>query len=304
MSEQKAEDRRQKARGRAAVACCLLFAACCLPVFADVIYDLEGGTLRGLVVEEHWDRIVVSTEWGEQTILRETIEEIFFDEPERNQLYLGNQALGAGEFSLAQGFFRKALRLNPNFQEANDALGRLEDQEAKLAAQFDLTQPVPVLLNRIGMTVGLTDQFSQIRMIRADSPADRAGLSIGDLLISYWGESLGFLPVEEIARRILGPPRTAVTLTVQREVMLPSALPFERDWPAMQMGMSRSGLTVLEVTPKGMAALTGLRLGDRIVRLDKQPTRYMPLSKARRVMAEAKETGVTLVIQRDITLQR
>jgi len=257
-----------------------------------------------LVVEEHWDRIVVSTEQGEQTILRETIEEVFFDEPERNQLYLGNQALGMGEFSLAQGFFRKALRLAPSFQEAADGLSRLKDQQVKLAARLDLSNPMPDLPNQMGMTLGLADRFAQVRTIRADSPAERAGLDARDVLVSYWGESLRFLPLEEIARRVLGPPGTSVKLTVRREMMLPSALPFEKDWPAMQMGMSRLGLMALEITPKGMADLTGLRVGDHIVQIKKQPTRYMPLAQARRIMKEAKETGITLVIQRDITIQR
>ena len=99
--------------------------------FADVVYDTAGGTLKGLVVEEHADRIVVSTEQGERTVFRNQIEEVFYAEPERNYLYLGEQALEAGDFSAARGFFLKALQINPALSEASGALERTADMEKK-----------------------------------------------------------------------------------------------------------------------------------------------------------------------------
>jgi carboxyl-terminal processing protease len=47
-----------------------------------------------------------------------------------------------------------------------------------------------------------------------DSPAEKAGLKPGDIILKVNGEDVGGLPLEQVVPRILGPPGTSVRLTI------------------------------------------------------------------------------------------
>lgn len=47
-----------------------------------------------------------------------------------------------------------------------------------------------------------------------DSPAQRAGLRAGDIILKVNGEDVGGLPLEQVVTRILGPPGTLIKLTI------------------------------------------------------------------------------------------
>ena len=63
----------------------------------------------------------------------------------------------------------------------------------------------------------------------AGSPAERAGLLAGDLVLAADGSTLDGLTVDGALDRIRGPKGTTVTLTVQREGDEPFELPITRD---------------------------------------------------------------------------
>lgn len=283
----------------------VLFSLFSLPAFADTVYFKSGNTLKGLVVEEHQDRIILSTEEGEKTVLRREIDDVFYSEPERNHLYLGNQALEEGELGLARGFFDKALQINPRFEEAHDALRRAEDLERKRDTPLPPGQVAAALWEQWGLALESVSSQVRVAQVRPDSSAERAGLERGDVLIALWGESLAFLNPDQAAERLWGPPGTVVKITVQRVVRLaPPAAASAREWPHWRLEMERLGLTVDRVEPAGAASLSGLFPGDRIIGLNGQPTRYLKLSDARRLAQTSTETGLTLLIQRDRTVER
>lgn len=60
---------------------------------------------------------------------------------------------------------------------------------------------------------GLTLVFGSIQ---AGGPADKAGLKVGDALLSVDAKSVDGLKPEEVARLVRGQPGTSVTITVQR----------------------------------------------------------------------------------------
>ncbi len=292
----------------------------CLPptVFADEIYFTSGETLRGLVVEEHHDRVVVSTEEGEKTVLRSRVEEIFYAEPERNYLYLGHQAIEDSEFSLARGFLQKVLQINPRLSEAEDALRRLEDLERKRATPLaPMGGPLQALGKALGITLKASEQYTRASGVREGSSAQRAGILPGDALVAAWRHSLAFLAPEEAAAELVGPSGTQIKLTIERVVELPKgsssrgwpegrgeASSSRSRWPQMDLEMGRLGVTVLRAQPAGAAEKAGLSPGDRIVRIFEESTRYMPLHQAQRKIAEARERGVRLVLHRDLLLSR
>ncbi len=272
----------------------VLFFALCSPACADVIYDQSGGTLKGLVVEEHRDRIVVSTEGGEQTVLRSQIEEVFYAEPERNYLYLGNQALEGGDFAMARGFFQKALQINPDFSEAADALERAGDLEKKQAVWNEKDPPEIVLERQWGMKLSSGKELAVVSELKPGLLAERSGLLAGDLLVTCWGSSLAFLPPADAAAELIGPPGSPVKLTLQRRVKLPAGrLPAK-----LTVSMERLGLTG---TGPGSPPLLP---GDRIVSIHGKSTRYLPLGTARRKIRAGRKTGVELWVHRDVKVMR
>ena len=288
----------------------LLFSWCVLwhlpGASADVVYDRAGGTLKGLVVEEHRDRIVMNTEEGERPILRSQIEEIFYSEPERNYLYLGNQALDEGDISSARGFFQKALQINPRLLEVEDALHRAADLERKMHAKDKPSHPVAALDERWGLMLQAGLDRVIVAEVRAGSPAQRVGFIPGDALVAVWGSSLAFLSPEQVAEALWGPPGSTLKLTIQRQVHLPDASMSPAGlWPGMKIGMDRLGLTVLGTeSPVEAAALGGLRPDDRIVAIEGRFTRYMPLAEAQRQIQKGKQKGLTLLIHRDLMMVR
>ncbi|MBI3333104.1 MAG: PDZ domain-containing protein [Candidatus Omnitrophica bacterium] len=284
-----------------------------------MVYLRSGGSLKGLVVEEHGDRIILNTEGGEQPVFRRDIDEVFYDDPERNYLYLGSQALEAGDFAAARGFFEKALQINARFEEAEDAIHRLEDLKGKAAVKRPAA-PIEVLEKGWGLRMESVSDRAVARVVREGSWAARSGIAPGDRLVSLWGWSLAYLPVEEAAGALWGPAGTSVKLTVEREAELPPATSSGRShetggssgsassgrnhWPGMTLEMERLGLTVGRVEPNGVAARAGLLPRDRIVAIGGQPTRYLPLTRAEGALYQAQGKGVHLVIHRDLMVRR
>ena len=291
--------------------------AFCATAWADVVYFKSGQTLKGLIVEEHRDRIFVSTEQGEQSILLDQVDELFYDDPERNYLYLGNQAIANADFVLAKNFFQKALQIAPRFEEARDALSYLSDLKGKLLSGPETGNLLQRLKERRwGLTLERQEPYATVQAVEEGFLAARSKLKVKDSLVSAWGESLGYLPLEDVAKALLGPAGSPLKLVIQREVQLipPSnssdsdnplaALQAGQSWPGMMMGMERMGLTVLKVGPNGVAAAAGLAPRDRIVAIAGSATRYLPLGEAIRRVSLARAQGVTLLIQRDVLVTR
>ncbi len=69
----------------------------------------------------------------------------------------------------------------------------------------------------IGMEVGNRDGVVSVIAPLADTPAERAGLISGDLIIKIDGESTEGMSIDEAVRRIRGEKGTPVTLSIFRE---------------------------------------------------------------------------------------
>lgn len=261
---------------------------------ADEIFLSSQESLKGLVVEQHADRVVVSTIDGEQTVMRTDIDEIFFDDPERNYLYLGDEALAQGDINSASTLFRKATQLNPELEECRDAIRRVEDRQQKMAKELALPDPELKLFS--------TDRYPKVEEVKPASAASESGIQPGDLLVAVWGESLAYQPVSVAVERLTGLPETWAKVTVERTVQI--VRDPKHPWPGFEMEMSSEGLKVSRVT--GGTASAFLKPGDLIVSLNGRATRYLPLASARNAaqQSQSKKRGLGLIIHRHILLKR
>lgn len=69
----------------------------------------------------------------------------------------------------------------------------------------------------IGATVGIRDKQIMITAPLPNSPADRAGIRAGDIILGVNGESTEGLSLEEVVLRIRGPKGTPVRVTIRHQ---------------------------------------------------------------------------------------
>lgn len=272
------------------------------PARADEIYFISGRTLKGLVVEEHVDRLVVSTVDGEQVVWRSEVDQVFFDDPERNYLYLGNDALAGGDVNSALTLYQKAIQLNPGWEEARDALRRLDDRQRRMTGAWVVEHPERTLEAAWGLTFSATESYPVVAAVTPQGHAAQAGLQAGDALVAVWGESMGYRSLAQVADRLLGPAGTDVKMAIRRDVTVRPAEAPNAPWPGFGVTMAPEGLTISDVGVLGTAA--GLQAGDLVVTLDGRPTRYLPLGQARGAIDRARAAGLQLKIHRHVLIHR
>jgi carboxyl-terminal processing protease len=69
----------------------------------------------------------------------------------------------------------------------------------------------------IGIEVGMQDGFVRVVTPMDDTPASRAGMKAGDLIVRIDGEAVKGLSLQDAVERMRGPVGSSVTLTVLRE---------------------------------------------------------------------------------------
>jgi carboxyl-terminal processing protease len=69
----------------------------------------------------------------------------------------------------------------------------------------------------LGIEVGMEDGFVKVISPIDDTPAQRAGIKAGDLIIRLDGEPVKGLPLNEAVKKMRGKPGTDITLTIARD---------------------------------------------------------------------------------------
>lgn len=292
----------------------LVFAVFCVScliavnaVFADTIYMQDESIIKGLIVEEHHDRVVFSTADGESPVFRGDIDEIFYDRLEQNYYYIANKLLNEDDFENAEKFYKKAIDANPKYKGAREGLSRLNDRRAREIKKWKTPNSLSALIKQAGVSISEKWDFCRVNKVFAKDTK----LRVGDAITFVWDESTKFMKKKEVSGRIAGVPNTQVALTIQRDIKLSSApIPWylrvfgRKKEGALALKMGLEGLTAEKPSPGSVAAKAGIKFGDRIVSIDGSPTRYMPLEEAARLIRTKISQGLELTIERDIKLIR
>ena len=98
---------------------CLLWAASSL---ADTVMMKDRERVKGVVVEEYSDRVVISTMDGEKELLKSKIDKIVYDFEEQNLTSLADFYQDRGMYKTAYYYYEQALKVNPDYKKAKEGL--------------------------------------------------------------------------------------------------------------------------------------------------------------------------------------
>lgn len=295
---------------------------------------VNGKELKGLVVEKHSDRIVLSTEKGEIPVLLAEIKEILYDDPEQNFLQAGKGFEDSGKLEEALAYYEKAIELNPDFEEAKAAAvgirsrlwarmtegprGEMEKQQvlydswnkggpidAVAKSQAIFKKKKDSIRQGLGLFLEKKDDWTHVEFVNAGTPAALAGLKKNDRLIDVDGRSLRYLALDAVMQSLLEPRYSNFIMDFERACFLEKA---DRNEDLRRSGLKLSleqrGIEIREVLPKSAADSAGLKAGDLLVRIDGESTRYLQMNKAVQLIEKSAEDRVVLTVRRSALLTR
>ncbi|MCK4462711.1 MAG: hypothetical protein KAU58_00175 [Candidatus Omnitrophica bacterium] len=284
--------------------------------FCDTIYLKDGSQVKGIVVEEYSDRIVISTEYGEAEMLKGKIKSIDYDLMEQNLLGLGNKYKEAGDYVRAYFYYDKARKLNPQYKEAVDAanylqgflfrkeMGRKSD-EVNWRQEFEdfqhnrfrkEEQVMSNLKQLIGIEIEDTGKNIKVIKVYEELPADKAGIKEGDYLSAIWGKRTGYMSCEEVTRILSKPENLEIKMQIDRKIKVnPHTI------KSSQFDLRFEGLCLRNISDGSEAFAAGLRNNDFILSIDGESIRYTPLKK---VINLLKSNPGTLLVRKELTIWR
>ncbi len=121
----------------------------------------------------------------------------------------------------------------------------------------------------------------------------------GDRIVAVWGRLTKYAPLEDLIEQLAeGPDHSEVQVTLERDVEIGRRL------AGLTLALGEAGLVVETLEAGGSAAEAGVKVGDRVVSLGGQSTRYLPLEEARRLLERGEGATVMLTIRRDVAMWR
>jgi len=308
----------------AAVSAVLCFSA---PAFSDTVILRDGERVKGLIVDEFKDRIILSTPGGERAIMRTDIRSAVYDNEQKALMQRGRSQLKRGQYLKAYQTYEKAVMLDPEQPEALERLHYLRSY-LETKTRYDITEgvrrhrevdgeeegitPVRELKESLGLVLAPGEKFVHVLEYKPVGPAGAGTrLKEGDKIVEVWGEMTAYMDEDEVAEALLAPGE--VKATIEREVFpalssaggISGALPWGyRKITGASLGLRREGVTVTGVRKGGPFEAAGIKKGDILFRVQGKNTRYMPMSELVEMIRRRQGEKIDIVIRRGLTLWR
>ena len=292
----------------------------------------NGKELKGVVVEKHADRIILSTGKGEIPLLLTGIKSIKYDDPEQSFLQTASAYEKAGDMGEALAYYEKALEINPNLEEARKAIPGLRNRLLAVSTEgprdevekqqviqdsWEKRKPMDEIMKeqraqwktalREGLGIALEKKSDWVRLEYVDPKmsAWTSGLKKNDRLVSVDGHSLRYLNVDVVTKSLLFPRYSEFILEFERVCYLNKD---ERKMSLKQLGikliLKYEGIFIQSVERGSLAERSGLKGQDLLVSVDGAVTRYMPIQKAMQLIEGSKEDRIILTVRRTISMAR
>lgn len=289
---------------------CASAAACLLWIgsaAADTVQLKDGEQLKGLVVEEYEDRVILSTADGEMPVMRKEILKVEYDDPSYTLLSMGRELERNKKFGEALSYYEKAAQLNPSLQEAKTAaigvrskmwagftegpLGEMQKQqeiqdayradtsiedEARRSEEADES----LLWKRMGVELLQDGDFIRVEDVRIGGYGHQAGMRIGDVIYAVDGHSMRYIQKRTVMKDLLNPRYASMTMEVRRKVTFPAKVA-KTDLRNLGIDLKQdyNGVVIHRVKSGSPADRYGVKAGDRLMHVGGSSTRYMPLNK-------------------------
>jgi C-terminal processing protease CtpA/Prc len=299
---------------------------------ADTVYLNDGSEIKGIVVENYHNIIVLSTFQGEKNIDKSEIKDIIYDRREQNLIKLGDYHQEKGNATKAYSYYKKAYELNPNYKEGRDKFlyirstllrnpeRQFRSDMARKQALFkesgkvydpvikkDVLTPEDRLQESTGLVIFMDNQMPRISSVAPFSAGAKSGLKEGDIIFSLWGKLAGYLDLDSVIGMMIYSPSPEIALSIKRRVIVPrvKASGNSLSQIGLSLDLEEDGLVVKAVANGSDAALSGLLEEDIITDINDAPTRYTPIKNAvTRIEENFASDKLQLDILRNVSLWR
>jgi C-terminal processing protease CtpA/Prc len=298
-------------------------------LYADTIILKNKTRVKGLVVEEYADRIVLSTSEGEKDIFRNDIDNIEYDTAEQNFMRLGKYYEEKGWYDKASFYYKKAMEANPDYKEARDAyltsharIWRDEEKRVKkdislhtMAMEWQRSKNKKTVLSpiskekllkeTIGISLSEKDGIFKIDEVVPGSSAAKSGIAKGDFLVGIWGRLIRHSKPEYVMNELLGPRYSEVKVLIEKEILVPvgAGKNLYKEL-GISTGFEYEGLVIKDIVSGKKAELSGLKKRDFIIAIDRNITRYLPMDKVIGLINSPKSNNIIFTVRRSLILRR
>ena len=292
--------------------------------------------MKGLIVEQHEDRVIVSTEQGETPVMRDKISEIEYDDPAQTFLQIGESHEKAERWGEALAYYEKALQAQPELEDAKRAVVRVRnrfwsksasgpsseiEKRQELYDHWGEVKKAPArteeniqdrsrdearsLEEGLGLVLEQKGDWTKVSQVSPKKDAAFAGLKRGDRLVSLDGLSLRYLNADVVRDKLLVPSRAVFTMEFERDCAL-TKTGFEKSVSefGFKAELEYRGAVVASVEPEKAAARAGLKENDLLVTAGGAPMRYTPLKKLLNLLLEGPPDSAVLSVRRSVTMTR
>jgi C-terminal processing protease CtpA/Prc len=305
-----------------AVALTILF--CGTSAFADTVILRNGERIKGLILDEYKDRIVVSTVYGEKIIMKSEIRSAIYDSEVKALMQKGKNQVRKMQYIEAHHTYAKALELDPKLQEARERLDYLrsfletkmkkdiarsvKDKKEKFQGAFGVI-PSQRVADEFGITLTPNGKYIEIGKV-TDESAD--ALRPGDKIISVWGQLTAYMDTEEVSAALL--KSDECKLVIERP-LFPTLAANNHNLNNMfsngsgkaigaKLKLVKKGIIIKDIAPEGPFGKAGAKEGDILFRINGKNTRYMPMRQIYEIIKENQRQEIEVVIRRSVTLWR
>lgn len=305
--------------------CLFAMTMCSAASFADTIYLKNDETLKGVVVEEYKDRIVLSTISGEKQVMRGEIEQLIYDREEQNLVSLAEHCQDRGEFIKAYYYYNRALTINPDYKKARKGLNyvgiyvvnsgrkrkldhveRLNagERERQGKAKGENKEKREKVRDVLGLSLSDNDGNVIISDVVIGSPASKSAIKKGDTLLSLWARAVSYMEPEDIMDKLLSPVMD-VQMTIKRsyKLNLKNASIKYGNLAGIKFGYSEmEGMVVKGVAESSPSETAGIKKDDIISTIGGRDVRYMGIKEADQVINSSSDGFVVISVKRDMII--
>jgi len=288
---------------------------------ADTVLLKNGKRIKGLILDEYRDRIVLSTFGGEIEILKKDIRSAIYDEEAKTLITKARNHARRENYVKAYYTYKKVLELDPELEEAKEQLAYLRnfletkirrdierdmEKKNKRSSGSEGKPATEAAREELGIVVVPGDKYAVIQEVGEDVVvSEGTHLLEGDRIISVWGEMAAYMDAEEVADMLLGAEECRMVIERSVDVDLEGGTGIFNDYKSVIGGslkLTRKGAIVESVSSGGPLEEAGIKKGDLIYRIAGKNTRYMPMEEIFSVIKDKKGQTVEVVFRRTSTI--